>query len=194
MNARDIQCSFVAKLDPAKKNVRSTSFLHRFNNRFTEDKWQKEQLAQKGKGRTLLSPLDFNTFLQQLFLTFLMYPFRNFFCECKSIYMYIYICIYIYIHTHIQVVLVVKNLPANVGSHLRDVVRFWGQKDSPGGRHGNPLQYSCLENPMDREGWRDNSPQGHTESDMTEATQHASKHAYSFTMDSTMYIILCLCS
>ena len=39
MNARDIQCSFVAKLDPAKKNVRSASFLHRFNNRFTEDKW-----------------------------------------------------------------------------------------------------------------------------------------------------------
>jgi len=27
----------------------------------------------------------------------------------------------------------------------------WG---SPGGRHGNPLQYSCLENPMNREAWQ----------------------------------------
>ena len=29
-------------------------------------------------------------------------------------------------------------------------VRFLGRKDSPGGEHGNPLQYSCLEKPMDR--------------------------------------------
>ena len=29
-------------------------------------------------------------------------------------------------------------------------VRFLGWEDSPGGGHGNPLQYSCLENPMDR--------------------------------------------
>ena len=28
------------------------------------------------------------------------------------------------------------------------------QEDSPGGRHGNPSQYSRLKNPMDREGWR----------------------------------------
>ena len=31
---------------------------------------------------------------------------------------------------------------------------------SPGGGHGNPLQYSCLENPMDRGAWWANSPQG----------------------------------
>ena len=33
-------------------------------------------------------------------------------------------------------------------------VQSLGQEDPPGGRHGDPLQYSCLENPMDREAWR----------------------------------------
>ena len=33
-------------------------------------------------------------------------------------------------------------------------VRSLGQEDSLGGGHGNPLQYSCLENPMDRGAWR----------------------------------------
>ena len=32
-------------------------------------------------------------------------------------------------------------------------VQSLGQEDSPGGGHGNPLQYSCLENPMDRRAW-----------------------------------------
>ena len=49
-------------------------------------------------------------------------------------------------------VLVVKNSPANA----RDV-RDTGSKlelgQSPGGKHGNPLQYSCLENSMDRGAW-----------------------------------------
>ena len=51
-----------------------------------------------------------------------------------------------------QVVLVVKNLPANAGPR-RDVgsVPGWGR--SPGGRHSNPLQYSCLENPVYRGAW-----------------------------------------
>ena len=40
---------------------------------------------------------------------------------------------------------------------------------SPGGRHGNPLQYSCLEYPMDREAWRA-TVQRIAESDMTEVT------------------------
>ena len=47
----------------------------------------------------------------------------------------------------------------------------WGR--SPGGGHGNLLQYSCLENPMDRGAWRATVHRGHKESDMTEATQHA---------------------
>ena len=43
---------------------------------------------------------------------------------------------------------------------------------SPGGGHGYPLQYSCLENPMDRGAWWA-TVHGVTESDMTEATKHA---------------------
>ena len=44
---------------------------------------------------------------------------------------------------------VVKNLPANERD-LRDVVWIPGLGRSPGGGNGNPLQDSCLENPMDR--------------------------------------------
>ena len=54
-----------------------------------------------------------------------------------------------YTHTHTQVVLVVKNLPANAGD-VRDLGSFPGLERSPGGGHGNTFQYSCLENPMDR--------------------------------------------
>ena len=36
---------------------------------------------------------------------------------------------------------------------LRDTGSIPGSGRSPGGGHGNPLQYSCLENPMDREAW-----------------------------------------
>ena len=52
-----------------------------------------------------------------------------------------------------QVELVVKNLPANAGD-VRDTGLIPGLGRSPGGGHGNPLQYSCLENPMDRWAWR----------------------------------------
>ena len=45
--------------------------------------------------------------------------------------------------------LVVKNLPANAG----DITDSWSGR-SPGGEHGNLLQYSCLENPMDRGAWQ----------------------------------------
>ena len=44
---------------------------------------------------------------------------------------------------------VVKNPPASAGD-LREVSSIPGSGRSPGGGHGNPLQYSCLENPMDR--------------------------------------------
>ena len=46
----------------------------------------------------------------------------------------------------------VKNLPANAGD-LRDMGLIPGSGRSPGGRNGNPLQYSCLEDPMDKEAW-----------------------------------------
>ena len=47
----------------------------------------------------------------------------------------------------------VKNPLANAGD-ARDVLAIPGLGRSPGGEHGNPLQHSCLENPMDREAWR----------------------------------------
>ena len=46
----------------------------------------------------------------------------------------------------------VKNLPAIAGD-IRDMGSIPGLGRSPGGGHGNPLQYSCLENPMDRGAW-----------------------------------------
>ena len=49
-------------------------------------------------------------------------------------------------------VLVVKNPPANAGD-VRDAGSIPGSGRSPGGGHGNPLQYFCLENPMDRGAW-----------------------------------------
>ena len=52
-----------------------------------------------------------------------------------------------------QVALVVKNLPPNAGD-IRDIGSIPGLGRSPGGAHGNPLLYSCLENPMDREHWQ----------------------------------------
>ena len=67
-----------------------------------------------------------------------------------------------------QVALVVKNPPANSGD-IRDVGLIPGLGRSPGEGNGNPLQYSCLENPMDRSlvGY---GPQGCKESDTTEET------------------------
>ena len=52
-----------------------------------------------------------------------------------------------------QEVPVVKNLPTNSGD-IRDSGLIPGSGKSPGGGQGNPLQYSCLENPMDREAWK----------------------------------------
>ena len=46
----------------------------------------------------------------------------------------------------------VKNLPANARDK-RALCSIPGSGKSPGGGHGNPLQYSCLENPMDRGAW-----------------------------------------
>ena len=58
---------------------------------------------------------------------------------------------------------VVKNPPAKA----RDTGSILGLGRSPGERNGNPLQYSCLENPMDREAWWATAPWGCKESDMT---------------------------
>ena len=51
-----------------------------------------------------------------------------------------------------MVVLVIKNMLANAGD-LRDTGSIPGLGRFPGGGHSNPLQYSCLENPLDRGAW-----------------------------------------
>jgi len=92
-----------------------------------------------------------------------------FYIQNKIIYMYIIVCmgmcvcIYIYIYRHIificynilytiiefsQMMLIVNNLPA-----ARDSGSIPGLGRSPREGHGNPLQYSCLENPRDRGAW-----------------------------------------
>ena len=69
----------------------------------------------------------------------------------------------------------VKNPPANAGD-VRDTGPVPGSGRSPGGGNGNPLQYSCLENPMDRGAWQ-NTVHGVTELDTTEHT-HIIKHRF----------------
>ena len=60
----------------------------------------------------------------------------------------------------------VKKQPVNAGD-LRDLGFTPGLGRSPGGGHGNPLQYSCLENPHRQRSLDNNCPQGHKESDVT---------------------------
>ena len=52
-----------------------------------------------------------------------------------------------------QVALVVKNLAASAG-YVRDMSLVPGSERAPGGGHGNPLQCSCLEKPMNTGAWR----------------------------------------
>ena len=70
----------------------------------------------------------------------------------------------------------VKNLPASAGD-ARDVGSIPGLVRSPGVGNGNLLQYSCLENSMDRGvWWATYSPWGHKESDATSDLAHAHTH------------------
>ena len=80
------------------------------------------------------------------------------------------------LHEASQVVPVVKNLPANAG-HLRDADSVPGSGRSPGGGHGNLLQFSCLEKPMDRGVWWVIQHRV-AESDTTEVTEHACAQTY----------------
>ena len=65
----------------------------------------------------------------------------------------------------------IKNLPAKAGD-TRDAGLIPGLGRSLGGGYGNPLQYSCLEHPMDRGAWRA-TVHGAAELDMAEETWHA---------------------
>ena len=62
-----------------------------------------------------------------------------------------------------------KESACNVG----DLGSVLGLGRSPREGHGNPLQYSCLENPMDRGAWQATSPCGCKEADMTEQLTHS---------------------
>ena len=64
---------------------------------------------------------------------------------------FIHACKYYILYS--QVVLVLKN-PPHKARDTRDAGSIPVSGRSPGGGHGNPLQYSCLGNPMDRGAWR----------------------------------------
>ena len=64
----------------------------------------------------------------------------------------------------------VKDLPANAGD-ARDTHSILRSGRCPGGGNGNPLQYSCLDNSMDRGAWQGYSPWGLKELDTTEHTR-----------------------
>ena len=68
----------------------------------------------------------------------------------------------------------VKNPLADAG----DSGSMPGSGRSPEGGHGNPLQYSCLENLMDNKNLVGYSPWGHKETDMPEATEHTHTLTY----------------
>ena len=76
---------------------------------------------------------------------------------------------YLFVFGASQVVLLVKNPPANAGN-VRDSGSIPGLGRLPGGGHGNPLQYSCLENPHGQRSLGGYSLWGCKESDMTEVT------------------------
>ena len=76
---------------------------------------------------------------------------KLYFKNCNKV-SYFYYNVLLWIWTS-KVVLEVKNRPVNAGDR-RDVGSIHGLGRSPGGGNGNPLQYSCLENPMDRGVWQ----------------------------------------
>ena len=73
---------------------------------------------------------------------------------------YIYVCMHVFTCTYTHIAhntvnpcgSVVKNLPASAGD-AEDTVSIPGSGRSPGEGNGNPHQYSCLGDPMDREAW-----------------------------------------
>ena len=69
----------------------------------------------------------------------------------------------------------VKNLLAHAGD-VRDAGSIPESGRFPAGGHGNPLQYSFLENAMDRGAWQATYHKGRKESDTTEVTYHAPMH------------------
>ena len=69
-----------------------------------------------------------------------------------------------------------KEFTSSAGD-IGDVSLIPGSGRSPGGGHDNPLQYSCLENPMDRGAWRDTV---HMVAKELDATEHMAHSTYNF--------------
>ena len=106
-----------------------------------------------------------------------------------------------------QVQLVVKNLPANAGD-MRDVGSIPGLGRCPGGVHDNPLQYSCLENPIDRGAWRATvhrvtksqtwlkwlSRQAHTCWNRTTLHNYVNKSDYRIVCNMCIYVFIIICT
>ena len=78
---------------------------------------------------------------------------------------------------------VLKNLPTKAGD-TRDASLIPGSGRSPGGGRGNPLQYSCLENSMDRRDWQATVHEV-TDSDMTEYTSHTYTYTHTQSQEKT---------
>ena len=76
----------------------------------------------------------------------------------------------VFLRHYSQVALLVKSTPANEGDS-RDTGLIFESGRSPGGGHGNPHQYSCPGNPMDRGAWLV-AVHRITQLDTTEATEH----------------------
>ena len=119
-------------------------------------RWILYQMSHKGSLSTTVGSLSF---LQRIF------PTQELIWDCLH-------CRWILYQLSYQGSPVVKNLPANSG----DLGLIPGLGRSPAGEHGNPLQYSCLENPMDGGDQWGYSPQSCKQSDRTEETWHARKH------------------
>ena len=78
-----------------------------------------------------------------------------------------------------------NNLSAAGAGDIGDVGWIPGLGSFPGGGHDNPLQYSCLENPMDRGAWLGCSPWGCKESDTTKATEQVLMQSAGMTRNSS---------
>ena len=89
-----------------------------------------------------------------------------------------------------QVALVVKSLSANAAD-VRDAGSIPGSGRSPGGRHSNPLQYSCLENPMDRGAWQATA-HGITQSwtRLKQFSKHTQRYTYTHWRYTYIYIYI----